>query len=586
MSSTKDASFWVYKYLKAHPGKLWFVVITAVVEPFLYMLPLFITANIIGILADGGGWSEVRPIFWLLIPIAILQVLIFFVSSLLNEILAHRTTTDITYDLFETLQNRSLTYHDGKNVGDIMARATNDTRALNMALSPGLRLILANGVMWMVGFIIMFSVSFLVGIIGIVVYVIFVKLLFVYGRQVKPLSIKVLEELSQISEVTTDTIHGIRDVKAYSSETIFDKKFVKRSVKHTLAKEREGRVGAWFYPDLIVRIFLVGVVGYALFLTFSGSMSIRDLVLLTIAMQFIRGMSEEMNWITFIFVGGVAATNRLYQFMTEEDLETKSAGIIKLDEQPASVEFKDVTFGYSRKIGPVLTHINFKIEDSQTIAIVGSPGSGKSTLTKLIQRLYLPDSGKILIGGIPLEEFDNQSLRQQIATVEQEVYLFNDTLEENIKFGRPTATLEEVEQTAILAEAHEFIEEFEDKYQTLIGENGVRLSGGQAQRIAIARALLINPRILIIDDGASALDAGTEAKIQNAISEILKTRTTIITTHRLAIIAQADKVIILDKGRIVGFGTHETLIQSNTFYRQLFDKHFELPPLTTIAGVE
>ncbi|MHA2252876.1 MAG: ATP-binding cassette domain-containing protein, partial [Candidatus Kariarchaeaceae archaeon] len=173
----------------------------------------------------------------------------------------------------------------------------------------------------------------------------------------------------------------------------------------------------------------------------------------------------------------------------------------------------------------------------------------------------------------------NQSLRQNIATVEQEIHLFNETVLENIKFGKPETPFEEIVDVAKIAQSHDFIEQFEQGYETIIGEDGVRLSGGQAQRIAIARAILMNPEILIFDDGASALDSKTEAEIQNAISEILRTRTTIITTHRLAIIAKSDKILILEKGQIVGFGSHEELIQSNSFYRNLFEKHFELPPL-------
>ncbi|MHA2277573.1 MAG: ATP-binding cassette domain-containing protein, partial [Candidatus Kariarchaeaceae archaeon] len=185
----------------------------------------------------------------------------------------------------------------------------------------------------------------------------------------------------------------------------------------------------------------------------------------------------------------------------------------------------------------------------------------------------------ITVAENPIGNYSNKSLRRNIATVEQEVFLFNDTVKENIGFGKPDAPLEEIIDVANIAQSHSFIEEFEKGYETIIGEDGVRLSGGQAQRIAIARALIMNPEILIFDDGASALDSKTEAEIQSAISDILKTRTTIITTHRLSIIAQADKILILDKGRTVGFGSHEELIQRNLFYRNLFEKHFELPPL-------
>ncbi len=250
-----------------------------------------------------------------------------------------------------------------------------------------------------------------------------------------------------------------------------------------------------------------------------------------------------------------------------------------LDEIPATLEFKNVSFHYDNSEQNVLEEVSFLIRENETFAIVGGPGSGKTTLTKLIQRLYLPTNGEILVGGHPITQFTNESLRKTISTVEQDIFLFNDSITENIRFGNPNASEDDVIDAAKYAEAHEFIKEMPDKYYTLIGERGVRLSGGQAQRISIARALLMNPKILIMDDAAAALDAKTEIKIQKAITEILKTRTTIITTHRLAIISRADVVIILDKGKIVGIGSHEKLIRTNMFYRRLFEQHFELPPL-------
>ncbi|MHA2254235.1 MAG: ABC transporter ATP-binding protein [Candidatus Kariarchaeaceae archaeon] len=577
-----SSSKWVMGYLRKHPIASTFVFITSIIEPLLYMLPLFYAADIIGVLNDGGGWPEVWVYFRILIPLALIQVLLFFTSSFLNEVLAHRITTDMTQDLFATLQDRSLTYHDEKDVGDIMARATNDTRAINMALSPGIRMIIAVFDIWAVGVFILFGINAQLVVIAVIVFILLILSTAHYSKRVAPLSNTVLEELAGISEITNDSISGIRDVKAYTSEVWFNKKFARQTVKHAIAKEREGKLGAWFYPDLIVRIFVFIMIGYGLLLTFQDNLSIRDLVLLTTVMAMVGGMSEEMSWVSFIMVGGYAANLRLYSFMIEEDKGDYIDGTIEFTDQKATIAFDNVTFSYKENLPPALKNVSFQVKDSETVAIVGSPGSGKSTLTKLIQRLYIPQSGEIRIGDIPIGDYSNASLRQQISTVEQDVFLFNETVLENIRFGKPEATLEEVQNAASLAQAHDYISEFSEGYQTLIGENGVRLSGGQAQRIAIARALLMNPDILIFDDGASALDAHTEAQIQNAIGEILKTRTTIITTHRLAIIAKAHKIIILDKGLIVGLGTHEVLIQTNKYYRQLFQRHFELPPLLEV----
>ncbi|MHA1910207.1 MAG: ABC transporter ATP-binding protein [Candidatus Kariarchaeaceae archaeon] len=576
---------WIWSYFSKRPISTFFVVFTSIIEPFLYMIPLFISADIVDTLVNGGSWSEVSPSLQLLVILAAIQVIIFFTSSFLNEILAHRATTDITYDLFEVLQEKSLTYHDDKDVGEIMARATNDTRAVNMGLSPGIRLIIAWLVIWIVGMVVLGTIHIFLVYYSLIICFLFIIALIDYAKRITPLSTKVLEELAGISKITNDAMTGIRDIKTYTSENWFNRKFSKQVVKYALSKEKEGKIGAWFLPDLIVRFFALSVGGVGLWMAFQGSLGLGELVLLATTLSLVAGMSEEMSWVSFIIVGSGAAVTRLFEFMVAEDPDTSKDGTITYSGEIASIEFKDVTFRYRPDLPPALTNISFKVEENETVAIVGSPGSGKSSLTKLIQRLYSPQSGEIMLGTNNLKEYTNSSLRTQISTVEQEIFLFNDTIFENIRFGNPEASIEQVIAIAKIAQAHEFIQELKDKYETFIGEDGVRISGGQAQRIAIARALLINPSILIFDDGASALDALTEARIQRAISEILKTRTTIITTHRLAIIAKANKIIILDKGSIVGMGAHEELIRRNFHYRKLFEQHYELPELITTQKI-
>lgn len=579
LMDTKSIS-WLYGYMRKYPFKLYFILIMAILEPIAYLIPIFISADIIGILIEGGGWIEVWDLFKILIPISIAQVLLFFLTSFINEILAHRVSTDMTADLFNELQGRSLSYHDSKDVGDIMARASNDTRTINMGISPGLRILIAYISIWFVGLyvIIILLPSFTI-LLNVISFLLFLFLTFKYGKSIEPLSTKALNKLSEVSSITNDSLVGIRDIKIFTAEKILERKFIKKTTKESEIKEREGKLGAWFYPNLIVRLYTIFMIGYSLFLTVEGILSIRDFVLIVTLMSTVLGMADELNWVSFLSVGTIAAANRLCEYIDEQDHYNYDDGNIKIDQLIPNIKFENVNFSYPSSNQLILNDISFEIKENETLAIVGGPGSGKSTLTKLIQRLYIPNSGRITIGGRNIKDLDNSEFRKFIATVEQEIFLFNDTIYENMKFGKIDAKLDDIMKIAKIAQAEEFIEKLPLGYDTILGENGVKISGGQAQRIAIARALILNPSILIIDDGASALDAKTEKLIQDAIKDILKTRTTLITTHRLAIIAEADKILILDKGRLVGFGSHEELIHNNDYYRNLFEEHYELPEI-------
>lgn len=579
LMDTKSIS-WLYGYMRKYPFKLYFILIMAILEPIAYLIPIFISADIIGILIEGGGWIEVWDLFKILIPISIAQVLLFFLTSFINEILAHRVSTDMTADLFNELQGRSLSYHDSKDVGDIMARASNDTRTINMGISPGLRILIAYISIWFVGLyvIIILLPSFTI-LLNVISFLLFLFLTFKYGKSIEPLSTKALNKLSEVSSITNDSLVGIRDIKIFTAEKILERKFIKKTTKESEIKEREGKLGAWFYPNLIVRLYTIFIIGYSLFLTVEGILSIRDFVLIVTLMSTVLGMADELNWVSFLSVGTIAAANRLCEYIDEQDHYNYDDGNIKIDQLIPNIKFENVNFSYPSSNQLILNDISFEIKENETLAIVGGPGSGKSTLTKLIQRLYIPNSGRITIGGRNIKDLDNSEFRKFIATVEQEIFLFNDTIYENMKFGKIDAKLDDIMKIAKIAQAEEFIEKLPLGYDTILGENGVKISGGQAQRIAIARALILNPSILIIDDGASALDAKTEKLIQDAIKDILKTRTTLITTHRLAIIAEADKILILDKGQLVGFGSHEELIHNNDYYRNLFEEHYELPEI-------
>lgn len=564
-----------------YPGKTFYTLIVSFFEAMIFTIPISLTSRAVGTLLNTQSFDDILIILGQILVVAVIQATIFFSVSFINEVLAHRVTTDITEDLFTNLQRRSLTYHDKVNIGEIMGRATGDTRNINIGLSPAVRIILSVFAIWLVTIYNAFQVSPIFAGIMVFGFILFLLATVKYTLAILDLSTKTLEEYAKLSDVSVGTFSGIREVKNYVAEPLMKRKFAKKAYDHMRAKITEGERWAVFYPILILNVFAVGAIAGVVFYAsiYPEQLSIERVVLLVGLLLLARGISNELHWTSWMTITMIAASQRVYDVIHSPDPGAFADGNIEYDGKPATVEFDEVSFRYNPEDPDVLKGVTFRIEENQTLVIVGTPGSGKTTLTKLIQRLYLPTKGTIRIGERDIRNYTNNSLRKHIATVEQDIFLFNDTIFENIRFGKPDATLEEVIEVAKLAQAHDFIMELPEKYNNLVGEGGVKLSGGQAQRIAIARALLMDPTILIMDDGASALDTRTELKIQKAIEEVLKTRTTILTTHRLSIIAKADTILIFDGGNLVGQGDHATLIRSNPFYRRLFEKHYELPPM-------
>ncbi len=576
---------WLWGIHTRYPVKTAYTLVVSAIEAAVFTIPVSLTARAVGILVEDPSLERVINVLVLILGVAVIQAAIYFSVSFINEVLAHRVTTDITEDLFVSLQQRSLTYHDKVNIGEIMGRATGDTRSINIGLSPAVRTIIAVVTIWGITIYQAFTAHSLFGWILAGSFAIFLLLTIKYTMDILDLSTATLQEFARLSDIGVTSFSGIRELKNYVAEPWMKRKFAKQVLKHMKAKIMEGEKWAVFYPMLVLNLFAVAVIAATVYYSSQSpeSLSVEKVVLLVGLVLLARAVSEELHWTSWMTITMVAASQRVYDVLTANDPGNFSDGTVDYDGTPATIEFRNVWFQYEPSMPMVLKDISFRIEENQTVVIVGTPGSGKSTLAKLVQRLYLPTKGEVLIGERRITDYTNRSLRKNIATVEQDIFLFNDTVLENIRFGKPDATFEEVQQVAKLAQAHDFIMQLPNQYSNIIGEGGVKLSGGQAQRIAIARALLMNPSILIMDDGASALDAKTEIQIQKAIDEVLKTRTTLITTHRLSIIAKADLILIFDKGTLVGMGSHEELIRKNTFYRRLFEKHYALPPMEGVA---
>ncbi|MGD2177981.1 MAG: ABC transporter ATP-binding protein [Anaerolineae bacterium] len=491
------------------------------------------------------------------------------------EFLAQRIERDARDELYVSLLGKSQTFHGKQRIGDIMARATNDVRQLNLMFSPGLMLIIDSAMAIVVPIALIAQLNWRLLLAPFLFVILWALTVADYNRRLKPVSLAQREQFGEMNAGLAEAIAGIEVVKANAQERREWLKFARDARQFRDIFVRQGKIQALYWPMLVFAFCWAGAFLHAMLFWRAEGITLGQVV------AFI-GLMGTLRFPTFISIFsfnlvqlGVAGARRILELMnTETELDENEAGVARPIE--GQVVFENVNFSYNGK--PVLTGVTFTAHPGETIAIVGQTGSGKTTLTRLINRIFDAGSGRVRVDGVDVRDWRMESLRSQISTIEQDVFLFSRTLAENIAFGRADADQEAIEEAARAAQAHDFITGFPEGYDTEIGERGVTLSGGQRQRIAIARAFLTDPRILILDDSTSAIDSATEDQIQRAMRRISKgrpdaPRTTFIITHRLSQIRWADRILVLRRGRLVDQGSHEDLMARSPDYRHIFARY-------------
>ncbi len=493
-----------------------------------------------------------------------------------SEIIGQRLERDTRAELYASLLGKSMTFHSFQPVGDIMARATNDVREINLMLNPGINLVVGSGMFMIMPLIVapatlhwslfaaplFFCITYALALGG-------------YLRELSPVTDAVRQKFGVLNTRLSEALDGIEIVKGAAQEPQEIERFERNAQAYRDATVRQGDIEARFLPLLLLGLTETFGFLQALLLHRAGLINTGDVVAFMLLLQ-LFGFPTFTSLFAYSQVSlGLAGAKRILQLITTEtELDENKEGYAASIQ--GAIEFRDVSFGYAAAGGPespVLENISFKVEPGHTVAIVGQTGAGKSTLSKLVNRIYDTTSGGVRVDGVDVRDWNIESLRQQISIIEQDIFLFSRTVAENITFGCPGATQEQIEQAAREAQAHDFIMGFKDGYQTVIGERGVTLSGGQRQRLALARAFLTNPRILILDDSTSAIDSATEDQIQRAIERAAEGRTTILITHRLSQIRWADQIVVLRKGRVAAVGDHATLMRESEPYRRIFTRY-------------
>lgn len=522
------------------------------------------------LLGTPGESGSLALYAWLIVGSQLVRGAAQFMRNYGFELVAQKVELEIREELYVNLLGKSMTFHSLQSVGDMMARATNDVREVNFLFSPGINLV-AGSMMFLV-MPLALSGSFHPQLLltPIVFTLLFFAALWRYLKVLRPISDDVRSSFGKLNTRLSESLDGIETVKGAAQELGEVMRFGKNARRYRNAVVRQGNVEARFVPLLFFYLSLAAGLLHALLLFNKGTINLGDVV-------GYFGVLMMLDFPTFISLfaysqisSGLAGARRILELLNKENkLDQNAEGHSQL--MRGEVEFRNVCFYYEEN-EPILKDVSFKVKPGQTVAIVGQTGSGKTSLIKLINRIYDVTDGQVLVDGVDVRNWNLESLRTSISIIEQDIFLFSRTVEENIAFGYQGASHEKIEEAAKAAQAHEFILSFDKAYQTVVGERGATLSGGQRQRLALARAFLADPKILVLDDSTSAIDSATEDLIQQAIFDASRGRTTFIITHRLSQIRWADLILVMGKGKLEAVGTHEELLQSSPIYQRIFTR--------------
>jgi len=576
------------RYHKPYVHLFIFITALSVLRSFLFTLEPIYTSQIIDMVIVGGNYELLPKLVLNIVFAAVGYGIVNFAITYVHGYVAQLMIRDIRSDYYSSLQSKSFRFYDSSAVGDLVSRATMDLQAVEVFLRTWVGTV-TNAVFTVV---IVFTVMHSINPIMSAISIIPMLLIFYFTTQLwiktMPLFRKMMLILGRLGAYVQQTIIGMKVVRIFQREGEMEDGFKQGEQIFVDTAITAGKIQSMYMPSsqaiLTLGITMVYIYGGNLIASPSSMLTIGELILFARYMMRLSFPLRDLSMLSGTWINASAGIERIYEVMdVPVDVRNRpNAGEITIDK--GEVEFKDVTFGYV-KGSPVLKNISFKVNRGEKIAILGATGSGKTSLIYLIPGFYDIDSGSVLIDGNDIRSFKLSSLRRQIGLVLQDVFIFTGTIKDNIAFGRPDASMDETIRAAKLARIHDFIMTLPDGYNTIVGERGVTLSGGQRQRITIARALLTDPKILILDDSLSFVDAKTEQEIQEAIEEAMKGRTCFIIAQRLSTIKNADRIMVFDNGEIAEFGTHSELMARDHIYRRIYEtQFFEKAPERILAG--
>jgi ATP-binding cassette subfamily B protein len=516
-----------------------------------------------------------QAIFWaagLILVFAFARATFAFAQTFLSQAMSQNVAYDLRNELYAKIQRLSFSYHDRNQTGQLMVRATDDVEKVRAFIGQGMLMAIQAVVLLTGTLIILFLTNARLTLIVLPILPVALFMFMLFGKITQPLFTEVQRRLSRLNTILQENLAGIKVIKAFAREPEQTRRFETAADSYMEQQIKVARIFSFLFPI----VFLVANLGQAAVIYFGGkqlifgTLSFGEWQKFSLYLVYIFFPLGQLGFIISQMSQASASAKRVFDILDARNDVVDKPDAIDLPPIEGRVTFDDVSFRYFSNSEWVLRHVDFEAQPGQTVALLGATGSGKTTIINLIPRFYDVSEGAVRVDGYDVRDVKIASLRRQIGIVLQETTLFSGTIRDNIAFGKPDASMEEIIAAAKAAAAHEFIMSFPDGYDTPVGERGTTLSGGQKQRIAIARALLMDPRILILDDATASVDVATELKIQQALDKLMEGRTSFVIAQRISTVLNADLILVLEKGRIVARGRHHELMETSPQYAEIY----------------
>ena len=562
-------------YLGRYKGRFIAAIALLIMFIALNMVSPYISKLMVDEVIRGGNRRLFIVLLFAILIVAAIRGGVQYLRGYYLESVSQSCLYDLRNEMFTHLQGQSFTYFDDNRVGELMSRMTGDLEGIRAFIAGGIPVLLENFIYFIGTSIVLFSMNTKLALVSLAVSPFVAWLALRFDSLIRPVFSEIREQQAALNTATQENITGVRVVKAFAREDYEIEKFEKENRLNLDKNVKSAHIWAKYFPvmDFISGFCSVAVLWYGGRMVAQGIITLGTLVAFNSYLWMLIMPMRMLGWVINIMERAVTSGQRVFEILDTGSIVTEKENPYQPGTVHGHVTFENVSLHYKDQLA--LVDIGLDAPAGKTVAIMGTTGAGKTTIINALNRFYDVSRGRVLVDGVDVRDWKLNALRGNIGIVMQDVFLFSATIEENIMYGNPNATREEVIRAAKVADAHDFIMEMPQGYETIVGERGTGLSGGQKQRIAIARAIIKNPKILIMDDCTSAVDMETEFKIQQALKDIMEGRTTFIVAHRISSVKDADEIILLDEGRIIERGTHQQLLNRKGEYYNIYSQQYK-----------